>query len=265
VKTRLQIQKPEPGKQRYAGTLGTFKTILFEEGIQGHYRGLGTSLASLVPNWATYFFVYSQIQSYAIENELMKEGPLLHLWAALGAGVATDFVTNPFWVVKTRLQTQNYVDPNGREHYKGTIHGFRTIVREEGFLTLYKGIAPSLLGLTHVCIQFPLYEWLKQSLAKRGRKSKDQLNATELIFASASSKMVASTAAYPHEVIRSNLQIQRSPSHHFWRELKDVITLLWKEQGLKGFYRGLKTNLIRTIPVCAVTFTSYELILRTLN
>lgn len=33
-----------------------------------------------------------------------------------------------------------------------------------------------------------------------------------------------------------------------------------KDDGLRGFYRGCTTNLVRTTPAAALTFTSYELI-----
>jgi len=37
------------------------------------------------------------------------------------------------------------------------------------------------------------------------------------------------------------------------------------EDGLKGFYRGCMTNLLRTTPAAALTFTSFELIARALR
>ena len=38
-----------------------------------------------------------------------------------------------------------------------------------------------------------------------------------------------------------------------------------KEEGIRGFYRGCYTNLIRTTPAAAVTFTSFELLSRYLR
>lgn len=33
-------------------------------------------------------------------------------------------------------------------------------------------------------------------------------------------------------------------------------------EGMRGFYRGCVTNLVRTTPAAAITFTSYEIISR---
>ena len=74
------------------------------------------------------------------------------------------------------------------------------------------GLLPSLMGIAHVAIQFPLYEACKswfQLRAMQTRNSKD-LNTLELVTASAVSKMIASTATYPHEVLRSHMHVTGS-------------------------------------------------------
>jgi hypothetical protein len=79
---------------------------------------------------------------------------------------------------------------------------------------IYSGLAPSLAGISHVVIQFPVYEWLKMELAARrrggvfpyssvsgggggrggvgsggGAEEEEDLSAMELVFASAVAKV----------------------------------------------------------------------------
>lgn len=50
--------------------------------------------------------------------------------------------------------------------YKNTFDAFKTIYSTEGFRGFYKGLGPSLMGVSHVAVQFPLYEKLKVWLSK---------------------------------------------------------------------------------------------------
>ena len=45
--------------------------------------------------------------------------------------------------------------------YRHTLDAALTIWRTEGPRAFYRGLVPSLLGITHVAVQFPLYEQLK--------------------------------------------------------------------------------------------------------
>ena len=40
---------------------------------------------------------------------------------------------------------------------------------------------------------------------------------------------------------------------------------IYSSEGVKGFYRGCTTNLLRTTPAAALTFTSFELLSRQLK
>lgn len=74
-----------------------------------------------------------------------------HLLSAFEAGVIMVFLTNPLWLIKTRMQLQpsglriNVINPGGMtpndppQAYAGLWDAFRTIVREEGPAGLYKG------------------------------------------------------------------------------------------------------------------------------
>ena len=187
---------------------------------------------------------------------------MVHMFAAIGAGISTIVVTNPLWVVKTRLQTQGMGLKTNWQRYRGTLDGLQSIIRKEGFSRLYAGLVPSFLGIAHVAVQFPLYENLKSRLSRRADGTQKELSVHELILASSLSKMVASTITYPHEVLRSHMHLNGTRP---FSGLKDTFRMILREHGIRGFYKGCGINLCRAVPSAAITFTSFELISRLLR
>lgn len=239
------------------------KRVLAKDGVKGLYRGLGLTMMGLAPTWALYWFVYKNLKSFQVESVgLREDSPLTHLMAAMGAGVCTTVSTNPIWVVKTRLQTQSLQLNPGHTRYNSVPHAVATIVRQEGVHAFFRGVLPSLLGVTHVCVQFPLYEQVKLYLRTRNNKEAHELSFFELIFASMVSKVVASTVAFPHEVLRVRQQVSRSSGT---TNLFALARNIYLENGWRGFYRGLSTNLFRVVPAAAITFVSFEYISRALT
>jgi solute carrier family 25 folate transporter 32 len=84
------------------------------------------------------------------------------------------------------------------------------------------------------------------------------------LLASALSKMAASIATYPHEVIRTRLQNQTKKPYKY-KGIMHAIQIISMEEGVRGFYKGLTTNLVRTVPSSAMTILTYEVIVKKLD
>ena len=212
--------------------------------------------------------------------------------------------TNPIWVIKTRLMSQSNsrIATNHSKapwHYRNTWDAARVMYRTEGIFSFYSGLTPALLGLTHVAIQFPLYEVFKEKFTGigKGQKETDEDRSHHfygLAFAVFLSKVLASTATYPHEVVRTRLQTQQrssstpasqgvllegirsgdhgrppgftSPAINELRYRGTVQTCktILMEEGWRGFYAGLGTNLIRAVPSAMTTILTFEYLKKTL-
>lgn len=179
----------------------------------------------------------------------------VHMLSAVVAGALGNVVVNPLWVVKTRLQTQIFTHTN-----EGFFKVFFEIYSTEGFKAYYKGLNASLLGLSHVAIQFPLYEHIK-SMCKVRRRGGEETFA-DLLFSSVSAKTLACTVTYPHEVVRARLQVTHGSMQ---RGIVGQFLKILREEGIRGLYSGFTVNLVRIAPATATTFLSYEYISRYLR
>ncbi|KAL8737392.1 MAG: hypothetical protein Q9181_001729 [Wetmoreana brouardii] len=312
IKTKLQAQGgfqiPKKNVQlstaAYRGVYGTAATIWKEEGVRGMYRGLGPMLLGYVPTWAVYLTVYNRSQAFF--RTKTDNWFLANVYASLTGGACSTMATNPIWVIKTRLMAQSKTLTAGNHsrppwHYRNTLDAARTMYHAEGLLSFYSGLTPALLGLTHVAIQFPLYEAFKEEFTGIGagitETDEDRSHHFYgLALAVFLSKVCASTATYPHEVVRTRLQTQqRSSPDTFsnnvasrrtnedhgrppgsatsnktanslpYRGTIQTCRTILLEEGWRGFYAGLGTNLIRAVPSAMTTILTFEYLKKTMT
>ncbi|KIO20317.1 hypothetical protein M407DRAFT_245857 [Tulasnella calospora MUT 4182] len=216
IKTKLQAQKAPKGSPGYLGVSATVREILVRDGLKGLYRGLGPTMLGYLPTWAIYFTVYDGVKGWLGQPPTGYDASVgdlkpslnpwpVHLLASVTAGATGTFCTSPLWVVKTRFMTQKPEEVR----YKHTVDAFRIIYRNEGFKAFYRGLIPSLFGVTHVLVQFPLYEHLKEWYSHRLNVPKSHLPTWSILVCTTISKSVATLITYPHEVVRTRLQIRR--------------------------------------------------------
>ena len=140
--------------------------------------------------------------------------------------------------------------------YTSILDGIRQILHKEGFLGFYRGLVPSLLGVSHGAFQFMAYELMKRRHECRFSDSQVGLTSSDFLIFSGLSKIFAGTITYPYQVIRARLQTY--DAHESYRGATDVVVQVFKQEGLAGFYKGLGPNLLRVVPSSCVTFLVYE-------
>lgn len=156
TKTRIQVQGAL-GLQKYStGLTASLSRIYTEEGISGLYKGVGPALVTVPLFWGVYWPLYDRLKHYYSENNPNLSPHATNLFSAVSAGAVGDVITNPFWVTRTRMQTLALHSNVNISQDISMFGMMRIIYSEEGFLAFYKGLGASILGLSHVAIQFPL-------------------------------------------------------------------------------------------------------------
>ncbi|CAG8594318.1 11309_t:CDS:2, partial [Dentiscutata heterogama] len=257
VKTRFQADDSikSLSRRHFGATFNALSSIVHKEGIIGLYRGVSPNLAGSTASWGFYFYWYDLIKRWmANGDKLTKLSPAQNLLASAEAGAITVFMTNPFWVVKTRMCVTSRKDP---EAYKGLIDGLYQIAKYEGIRGLYKGLVPGLLGVSNGALHFMFYEEMKKWRLKISpEKDRERLDNIEYILVAGSSKTIANVATYPYQLIRTRLNNQKFVIKY--NGVIDVIRKVYSTEGLLGFYKGLAPNTLRVLPSTCTTFLVYE-------
>lgn len=243
-------------RPKYSGVFDAAKTILKNDGFRGLYKGASANVLGAGSSWGLYFLFYNAAKFQVRGSDLDKQlKPTTHLTCAAVAGVCTLSLTNPIWVVKTRLCLyQSPTTPDFRR-YQGVFDGLWKLVRYEGVRGMYKGFVPGLLGVSHGAIQFMTYEELKKLYCNYYHiPITTKLSTAVYLSMAAMSKVFAVVTTFPYQVIRARLQDQETK----YTGILDTVTKTYRFEGVRGFYKGLVPNVLKVTPAVCLTFVVYE-------
>uniref|UniRef100_A0A7S1CCN9 Uncharacterized protein n=1 Tax=Bicosoecida sp. CB-2014 TaxID=1486930 RepID=A0A7S1CCN9_9STRA len=253
--------------------------IARSEGASGLFAGLGASSLAMPLFGATFFPLLEAFKPGAARLlGVDASSPACAAVAAAAAGAATEVVVAPLWVVRTRLQTQRMhaalASASGRgaaaapRSYAGVADALASVAREEGLQALWRGLGPSLLCCVHVMVQFPLYVWLQDEYRRRnGLRADAAVPVGALVASAASSKVLASAATYPLEVVRTLLQDARGAGAGCGASARPrgAVALFAELARSRSLYAGFGANLLRAVPSSAVSLTAYSCIVDALR
>ncbi|VEU22869.1 DEKNAAC103973 [Brettanomyces naardenensis] len=271
VKTR---QQGAPHIAKYQSTLSAYRTIWREEGFfRGLYSGYSAAMLGSAPSSIIFFFTYEYLKRVSIQDFGLNETA-----SYLGAGFMGDLVSSVFYVpsevLKTRLQLQGrHNNPHFHSgyNYRNIFDAARTIVKNEGWQTLFFGYRATLFrDLPFSALQFTFYENFRNwafSLSGRN-KTDDQLPTSLEMLTGAGAGGLAGILTTPSDVVKTRMQTQNGSSGNVMLKSGSLLRnllLIYRSQGVLGLFSGVGPRFVWTSVQSSVMLLLYQVCLRGLT
>jgi len=299
TKTRMQLQgelmestkrakgpnAPAPVRL-YKNAIDCFVKTLRSEGISGVQRGLGAAYIYQVLLNGSRLGFYEPFRTGF--NSLAGKRPE-EVWAAgallagASSGVVGAMFGNAFFLVKARQQaySPHFVIGKASHNYTGLWDGLSSIVKNDGFLGLARGMDASMLrtamGST---VQLPAYNWMKSYLIRLDPNTPLTENPLALIAgkpnsfgtylaSSIFSGLCVCAVMQPADTALTRMYNQPTTKNAQGKTIgllyKNPIHCLYltaKAEGVLGWYKGTTAHLLRIAPHTVLTLVVNEAYLR---
>ncbi|KAJ2487122.1 hypothetical protein EV174_000734 [Coemansia sp. RSA 2320] len=259
VGTRLQVQRSSNSAAAYAGNMDALRKILSTEGIAGLFSGLESAIfGAAVTNGVYYYFFEAVKAAFERASKRKNMSTVESMVSGAVAGAMTCIITNPIWVVNTRLTVKQKklsaeVDGN-KDRSPSTVQAFAEIIKEDGILSLWQGLIPALILVINPIIQYTAFEQLKNKV-ERFRK----LGSLDFFVLGAISKLCATSVTYPYILIKSRMQLKQSKNENErYDSLMDGLRKVIAQEGIAGLYKGIESKLLQSVLTASLLFVSKE-------
>ena len=184
--------------------------------------------------------------------------------AGLLAGITEAVaIVTPMEVVKIRLQGQHHSmsDPLDIPKYRSAPHALYTVVKEEGFGALYRGVSLTALRQgTNQAVNFTAYTQFKAMLQEYQPKyANSELPSWQTMLIGLVSGAMGPLSNAPIDTIKTRLQ--KTPAEPGTTAVSRIVNItrdMFKHEGFPALYKGITPRIMRVAPGQAVTFTVYE-------
>jgi len=309
------------------GTFSDVAEIVAARGWGGLYAGLKPSLLGTAVSQGVFFYLYSALRDIAIGHATTRMierassaaalkaksrnatspgvaaaaaaaavaaarqpaalGVPASLLVAALAGCGNVLLTNPIWVVATRMQASARAPTNpalaaeakslglpAKRRRVTAVGVARELYNEGGIRALWRGVAPSLVMVSNPIFNYMFFEAIsarlllaksRKTMAMAGTKasssnalvatsSSTKLGAGEVFLASALAKLGATLVTYPILLVKARLQSANAhtTADRRYKGTVDAIQKIYAADGIRGFFDGLSTKITQSILAAAI-------------
>ncbi|KAF0852365.1 mitochondrial solute carrier family 25 (mitochondrial aspartate/glutamate transporter) member 12/13 [Andalucia godoyi] len=251
IKTKLQNERKVKADAaasgpRYNGLVSCGKYVMQHEGVRGFYRGLGAQASGKGLEKGFQLFFVDMLRQ-AITGPPSKSNYSIgtELFAGAVAGAIQVVTTNPFELVKVRIQTSQ----------KSTLE----VLRDVGFKGLFsKGLSACLVrDVAFASLYFGIYAQYKVSVFGTPRVSNAEMSLPHLFVGGSLAGCISAWVTTPADVIKTRMQAEQKGISEY-KTLVGSAARILREEGFTTFFRGAVPRMLRSAPQYGVMLLTYD-------
>lgn len=254
VKVRIQLRGEAGGK---TSPFDVAKEIYHQGGVKGFYKGLDSALLRQAIYASMRIGIYYTINDKLVERNGGKTpGAGAKALASLFAGAVGSAIANPCDLVLVRMQADQTLPVAQRRGYKNVFQAFQVILRDEGFINLYRGCSPTVARAMAVnlsmLVTFDVAKAKLESIYGKGHFV--TFGATFI------SGAFTAFCSLPFDNLKTKLQKQtkNEKGEYQYKNLRDCIRKSIQREGMLGLWTGLPTFYCRVAPHAMFTLLFAE-------
>ena len=207
LRTRLQTDAATGAARPWRRTLGS----ITQEGAAGRgmlnlWRGTSATVLRVGGGAAVHFYVLESLR--AREDEVPWSKPVRNtFFGGVSRGAAVVLLC-PITTVKTRMEASGAAA--AAYAYRSVPHGLVSVVRAEGPLALWRGLAPALLStMPFSAVHYAAYSALRDELGRRREPGQAPKFLSGEVFAcGAAASVLATCITQPFDVMRTRAMLE---------------------------------------------------------
>lgn len=222
LSTRAQVEST----RARTTLLAAIQHIIAREGAVGLYSGLSSALFGISVTNFVYYYWYEFSRAFFLRTSPRPSlSTLQSILAGLLAGSATVVLTNPIWVVNTRVTT-------GKAG-SGAVGTLLALLKDEGPAALFSGVVPALVLVMNPILQYTLFEQLKNMVERR----RGRVTPGVAFVLGAVGKLFATGVTYPYITVKSQMHVRGGSGKR--EGVVEALRRVVREEGWGGLYKGL--------------------------
>ncbi|KAL6867967.1 mitochondrial carrier domain-containing protein [Trichoderma novae-zelandiae] len=260
LSTRAQVESRK-AESKFTEAI---QKIIAREGVSGLYSGINSALFGISVTNFIYYYWYEWTRAF-FEKAATRTGraskkltTVEAMIAGAIAGSATVIITNPIWVVNTRVTTRRQ-EPDleaggggsGADGSRGkpptTLGTLVSLLKKEGPRALFAGVIPALVLVINPILQYTLFEQMKNAVEK-----KRKVTPTIAFALGALGKLFATSVTYPYITVKSQMHVA---AHSEKKEgMSQALRRVVRDEGYAGLYKGIGPKVTQSVLTAAFLF-----------